>query len=97
MDKISVTDSALTNAAHLLEQMNERIKEITDKCRDNISEQLNELDLSFRKDIENYLQEVISFRNNLDFCISENIAAIKERILQIPEYEKTKYRKRNII
>lgn len=66
------------------------------QCISSLSSQLDNLDGDFRKDIQIFIELVIMLKEKMKCCIDENIAAINERMIKLPNYENQKYKKRTI-
>ena len=96
MDKIHVSDAALESATEGLRQFNDQSETISSSCIEAISSLLSELDDTFRKEIERYIDAIKSINAKVQTCTSENISALRERIERIEEYETHKYRPRNL-
>ena len=97
MDVISVTDATLSNAYVILQRLDEDSETITSKCEQHLSSELNSLDENFRGEVQRYIEAINLLREKFKYCIDENMTAIRERIGQIPDYEKQTYRKRDIV
>ena len=42
------------------------------------------------------MEEITELKEKLKYCIDENMNAISDRFLKLPDYEKQAYKKRNI-
>lgn len=96
MDKISVTDASLQNTYVILQQLSDKSEEITTKCISALTSQLKNLDSGLKKDMQSYMEEITELKEKLKYCIDENMNAISDRFLKLPDYEKQAYKKRNI-
>ena len=97
MDKISVTDASLQNSYIILKQLSDSSEAITEKCISALNSQLSGLDGGLKKDVQNYMDEIIKLKEKLKYCIDENMNAISDRFNKIPDYEAQSYKKRNIV
>lgn len=97
MDVISVTDATLSNAYVILQHLEESSENITIKCEQHLSSELNSLDDNFRREIQCYLEAIRQLEEKLKYCIDENMTAIRDRLNKVPDYENQTYKKRNFV
>ena len=96
MDKINATDEALQGVYVVLQQLNEKYDSITTSCVGKLTNQLNNLDTDFRKDIQKYIESINQLKEQISYCIDENKIAISERLSKIPDYVNQAYQKSSI-
>ena len=96
MDKIHVTDASLSNAINELRTLEATANQAATKCSQEISGQLDNIESNFRKDLQQFVDTVIGFNNQLIRNTEENVEALEERKRKIPPYEAQSYKKRNI-
>lgn len=96
MDRIKVSDTALSSSAIALQQLEYQATSISSICVQKVTAQLPEIESNFRKDVEQFLDEVKALNEKLKMCIDENVSAISDRIAKLAEYETHTYQRRNI-
>lgn len=96
MDRIKVSDTALSSSALALKRLEDEVTSITSSCVQQVTAQLPELESNFRKDVAQFLEGVKSLNEKLKTCIDENISAINDRMTNLAEYETHIYQRRNI-
>lgn len=96
MDRIKVSDTALSSSALALKRLDDEATSITSSCVQQVTAQLPELESNFRKDVAQFLEKVKSLNEKLKMFIDENISAINERVTNLAEYETHIYQRRNI-
>ncbi len=97
MDKISTTEAALENAYATLKLLNGTLETLTSAAVGEISAELCGIESHMRDILKGYMEKLVEFQKNLDFCISENTAALSERMSKLAAYHQTAaYKKRNI-
>lgn len=96
MDRIKVSDAALSNSLVVLQRLADQSAQATNTCVQQLSAQLSEMDSEFRKDVEKYIADVKALHKKLNDCVYENIAALNDRLKNLAEYETHNYIKRNI-
>lgn len=96
MDKILVTDTALSNVINELRTLEQSANQTATQCSQAIAGQLDNIESNFRKDLQQFVDAVIAFNGQLIRNTEENIEALEERKSKIPPYEAQSYKKRNI-
>lgn len=96
MDNINVSSDALVSAAQILKRLDAETSEIYQRCSSAIAGKLGEVDDSFRKDLERFLDEIKELHNAVKVCNEENVEAISDRFSRLSEYENHVYVQRNL-
>ncbi len=96
MDRIKVSDAALSSSAAALQQLGDQATGISSSCVQQVTAQLSELESNFRKEVAQFLEEVKSLNQKIKICVDENVSAIANRMTNLAEYETHTYQRRNI-
>ena len=97
MDKIYVTDISLWSCRRALDKFGDELLTASEKYAAVLTECVSGVDSEFKNDLNRYIGLIRKMNQAMQLCLGSNINAIDDRIAQISNYEKCKYRKRDIL
>ena len=97
MDRAKTNIDTLMRCRAILKQLEEEISEEVAKSSGILYEKIPGVDENYQKDLTVYIDLLKSLQITLSDFVDENDKALEDRIRNIAAYNKTAYRKRNIL
>lgn len=95
MDRIKVSDEALRRSAVALQQLKDRVAQISASCIQQVAAQLGEIESNFSEDVAQFLEGVKMLNSKVELCVDENVSALADRLKNLTEYETHTYQRIN--